>query len=210
MMKIKFYGSLILRLKRIILLFQIITKIYWTYFCDNNNGFIFPGRGTFPEGNDTTARPQAPEGRPGALQGPHRGAHEARSHTRVGRAARQRRHSPPSKQSDCSVGDLGSIPWRRKWQSTPVLLLGEFHWWRSLEGIGMRLQRIRHDWATNTFTLQTPHYSRANCTHIHTHSFILRIWLTWLWALTSLEFVGQVENSGKSFDVVVLNLKSVD
>ncbi|XP_017900995.1 PREDICTED: collagen alpha-1(I) chain-like, partial [Capra hircus] len=47
------------------------------------------------EGNDTTARPQAPEGRPGALQGHHRGSHEARSHTRVGRAARQRRHSPP-------------------------------------------------------------------------------------------------------------------
>ena len=26
------------------------------------------------------------------------------------------------------------IPWRRKWQPTPVLLPGKFHGWRSLEG----------------------------------------------------------------------------
>ena len=26
------------------------------------------------------------------------------------------------------------IPWRRKWQPTPVLLPGKFHWWRSLVG----------------------------------------------------------------------------
>ena len=56
------------------------------------------------EGNDTTARPQAPEGRPGALQGHHRGSHEARSHTRVGRAARQRRHSPPRHREGRSPG----------------------------------------------------------------------------------------------------------
>ena len=37
-----------------------------------------------------------------------------------------------------SVGDLGSVPalgrfpWRRKWQSTPVFLHGEFHGQRSL------------------------------------------------------------------------------
>ena len=34
------------------------------------------------------------------------------------------------KESACSVGDLGSvpgkIPWRRKWQPTPVFLPGEF------------------------------------------------------------------------------------
>ena len=27
---------------------------------------------------------------------------------------------------------VGTIPWRRKWQATPVLLLGKFHGWRSL------------------------------------------------------------------------------
>ena len=26
------------------------------------------------------------------------------------------------------------MPWRRKWQPTPVLLPGEFHGWRSLVG----------------------------------------------------------------------------
>lgn len=56
------------------------------------------------EGNDTAARPQAPEGRPGALQGHHRGSHEARSHTRVGRAARRRRHSPPRHREGRSPG----------------------------------------------------------------------------------------------------------
>ena len=44
------------------------------------------------------------------------------------------------KESAYSVGDLGSIPglgrspWRRKWQSTPVFLPGEFHGQRSLAG----------------------------------------------------------------------------
>ena len=30
-----------------------------------------------------------------------------------------------SKESACNVGDLGSIPWRRAWQPTPVFLPGE-------------------------------------------------------------------------------------
>ena len=29
---------------------------------------------------------------------------------------------------------IGKIPWRRKWQFTPVFLPGEFHGWRSLAG----------------------------------------------------------------------------
>ena len=29
---------------------------------------------------------------------------------------------------------VGKIPWRRKWQPTPVLLPGKSHGWRSLEG----------------------------------------------------------------------------
>ena len=44
--------------------------------------------------------------------------------------------------SACNAGDLqcrfnlwvGKIPWRRKWQPTPVLLPGKFHRWRSLIG----------------------------------------------------------------------------
>ena len=39
-----------------------------------------------------------------------------------------------------NAGDLGlipgsgRIPWRRKWQPTPVLVPGKFHAWRSLVG----------------------------------------------------------------------------
>ena len=29
---------------------------------------------------------------------------------------------------------VGKVPWRRKWQPTPVLLPGKFHGWRSLVG----------------------------------------------------------------------------
>ena len=46
-----------------------------------------------------------------------------------------------SKASACNAGDPGSIypwsgkiPWRRKWQSAPVLLPGKFHGQRSLVG----------------------------------------------------------------------------
>ena len=51
--------------------------------------------------------------------------------------------SSVSKQSDCNVGDLGSIPegktpWRRKWQPTPVFLPGESHRQRSLAGCSPR------------------------------------------------------------------------
>ena len=45
---------------------------------------------------------------------------------------------------------VGKIPWRRKWQPTPVFLPGEFHGQRSLAGskwVGW--QRVGHDWVTN-------------------------------------------------------------
>ena len=32
------------------------------------------------------------------------------------------------------VQSLGKIPWRRKWQPTPIFLPGEVHGWRSLVG----------------------------------------------------------------------------
>jgi len=43
-----------------------------------------------------------------------------------------------SKESACNVGDqgsvpgLGSFPWRREWQPTPIFLPGESHGRRSL------------------------------------------------------------------------------
>ena len=42
------------------------------------------------------------------------------------------------------------IPWRRKWQSTPILLLGKFHGRRSLVGYRpCSREEVRHDWATS-------------------------------------------------------------
>ena len=39
------------------------------------------------------------------------------------------------KASACNAGDPGGkIPWRRKWQPTPVILPGKSHGWRSLVG----------------------------------------------------------------------------
>ena len=43
----------------------------------------------------------------------------------------------------------GKIPWRRKWQPTPVFLPGQSHGRRSLLGLQFRgLRRVRHDLAT--------------------------------------------------------------
>ena len=48
---------------------------------------------------------------------------------------------------------VGRIPWKRKWQSTPAFLPGEFHGQRSLMGHSSWNHRVGHDWVTNTFTL---------------------------------------------------------
>ena len=41
---------------------------------------------------------------------------------------------------------VGEIPWRRKWQSIPVLLPGKSHGQRSLVGLqSMGSQRVGHD-----------------------------------------------------------------
>ena len=40
---------------------------------------------------------------------------------------------------------VGKIPWRRKWQPTPVFLPGESHGQRSLEGTVLGWQRAGHD-----------------------------------------------------------------
>ena len=40
------------------------------------------------------------------------------------------------------------IPWRRKWQLTPIFLPGKFHGQTNLAGYSMGLQRVGHHWAT--------------------------------------------------------------
>ena len=62
------------------------------------------------------------------------------------------------------------IPWRRKWQPTPVLLPGKSHGQRSLAGCSPWGCRVGQDWATSTTT-----------------SFILQISLSWLGHLSSLQ-----------------------
>ena len=43
---------------------------------------------------------------------------------------------------------VGKIPWRRKWQPTPVFLPGESHGQRSLWGyLSIRLPRVGHGWS---------------------------------------------------------------
>ena len=44
---------------------------------------------------------------------------------------------------------VGTIPWRRAWQTTPVFLPGESPWAEELGGLqSMELQRVRHDCVT--------------------------------------------------------------
>ena len=47
--------------------------------------------------------------------------------------------NPPARARDRRVSDpwVGKIPWRRAWQPTPVLLPGESHGQRSLEGYSL-------------------------------------------------------------------------
>ena len=48
-----------------------------------------------------------------------------------------------SKASACKCGRsgfdswVGKIPWRRKWQSTPALLPGKYHGWKSMVGYNL-------------------------------------------------------------------------
>ena len=58
------------------------------------------------------------------------------------------------KESTCNAGDadrhgfdpqVGKIPWRRKWQCTPVFLPGESHGQRILVGYSPLGRRVRHN-----------------------------------------------------------------
>ena len=60
------------------------------------------------------------------------------------------------KEFACQAGDagsipgLGKIPWKRKWQPSPVLLSGKSHGQRSLVGFSpWGHKRVRYDLATN-------------------------------------------------------------
>ena len=67
--------------------------------------------------------------------------------------------SSVGKESPCNAGDLGSIPvrkipWRRKWQPTPVLLLGKMPWTRGAwRATAWGCKMVRHDLVAKTATV---------------------------------------------------------
>ena len=65
------------------------------------------------------------------------------------------------------------IPWRRKWQPTPVFLLGKFHGQRSLVGYSPRGHKKSDMTDTLTQTQTHTDTHRHTQTHIHTHTHTL-------------------------------------
>ena len=65
---------------------------------------------------------------------------------------------------------VGKIPWRRKWQPTPVFLPGKSHGQRSLAGYSPWGKRVGCDWVTSTvFPLRV-------YTSMHVYSYVYRRW----------------------------------
>ena len=75
--------------------------------------------------------------------------------------------SQPANAGDVKRSDfdpwVGKIPWRRKWQATPVFLPGESHGWMSLVHCG--------SWGCKE--LDTTEHA---CMHIHYYAANLGIW----------------------------------
>ena len=61
---------------------------------------------------------------------------------------------------------VGKIPWRRKWQPTPVFLPGKFPWTGEpgrLQSMGS--QRVGHDWTTSLSYIYIYYKMLYICTH---------------------------------------------
>ena len=71
------------------------------------------------------------------------------------------------------------IPWRRKWQSTPVLLSGKSKppWTEEPDGLrSMGSQRVGHDWATNTFHCII---NIQYCVSFQVYNIVIKCMWTW-------------------------------
>ena len=90
------------------------------------------------------------------------------------------------KESSCNTEDpdlilVGNIPWRRKWQPTPIFFPGDSHRQRRLQSSGYRLQsmgsqRVRHDRVTHTHTLLIhPWKSEFSSEHIELTIFLHQV-----------------------------------
>ena len=74
---------------------------------------------------------------------------------------------------------VGKVPWRRKWQPTPVFLPGKFQGQRSIGRLqSIRLQRIGHNLMTKhtTYTYTKIFYLYIY-THIHIYTYIDRYYI---------------------------------
>ena len=89
---------------------------------------------------------------------------------------------------------VGKIPWMRKWQPTPVFLLGKFYGQRSLMSYSpWGCQRIRHKW-TNEHTYHMESYQRRkhiqfgaplliNISFEHKNTYICNLKASFCWIL---------------------------
>ena len=63
--------------------------------------------------------------------------------------------NPPAMQETWVLSLVGKIPWRRKWQPTPILFPGESHGHEEpgrLQPVG--LQRVGHNWGTKALEVE--------------------------------------------------------
>ena len=67
---------------------------------------------------------------------------------------------------------VGKIPWRKKWQPTPVLLPGKFHGLRSLVGYSLWCRKeldMTEGLLTHSLTLS--HHSEINVLQLRDHDY---------------------------------------
>ena len=79
------------------------------------------------------------------------------------------------------------IPWRRRWQPTPVFLQGKFHGQRSLGDTIHGVKRVRHNWAiehTHTIKMKVSlcnSKSLSSCIHFSLTQVVSTvIWTAWI------------------------------
>ena len=81
------------------------------------------------------------------------------------------------------------IPWRRKWQPTPVLLPGESHGWRSLQSMGS--QRVGHDLMTSLSISNKRCSTETRSSFYHT-----RLWQKGIGYEPGRELLPEPDNAG--------------
>ena len=77
-----------------------------------------------------------------------------------------------SKESAFNAGMVGKIPWRRKWQPTPVFLPGKSHGQRSLVGYSPRgckesdmTKQLTHTWVYHRLVIHSSVNGHLGCVH---------------------------------------------